>query len=195
MLGMAFGAALTIVLSGYQSPPAESADIEALVHDLGSDDPAIRDQADHKLRKIGKGAEGALRRAAESSDVEVMRRARAILDWLRVLKLDERGRVIVERDPKGWNVEYSRDEAGNVIKKAWVNPNDAKPEYVRLYLFESPANRLVQEADAAGRRKEISYGPGGVVKSTCVEEGFVEESDLIAKMPPPGQSSRNPRTK
>jgi hypothetical protein len=182
--------ALSLALSAPQAAPAppdgeQAKKVEALVRDLGSDDAATRDKADRKLRKIGKPAEDALRRASESADPEVKSRARAILEWLKVLKLDEQGRVQVERDDKGWHVEYSRDPERFVIKKSWVNPFDGRAEYVRSYVYEARDRRLVIETDAGGCYKRTNYAPSGAVTATQVDEGFVEERDQVAKMPSP----------
>jgi YD repeat-containing protein len=186
--------ASVLLLWAPQAAPAsgdgeQSKRVDTLVRDLGSEEAATREKADRELRKIGRPAENALGRAAESQDAEVSRRAKAILDWLRVHKLDDQGRVLVERDPKGWNVEYSRDQRGNVLKKTWVNPLDQKAEYVRCYVYETRDHRLIQEMDAAGRRKAISYRPNGEVGETHVEEGFLEEVDQVAKMPAPKKPS------
>ena len=182
---------IAFLVTAGQPPLATSQDdsqakrAQELVLELGSDDIAVREKAARELRKIGKPAVTALTKAQESSDPEVKRRAKEILDGLRVLKLDDQGRVLVERDDKGWNVEYTRDEFGYVIKKCWVNPDNRKEILVRTYMVESDTGRLVQETDAVGRRKLIHYRGDGTVAKTQLTDGFVEEADQVDKMLPP----------
>jgi YD repeat-containing protein len=161
--------------------------VAQLIRELASDDVSVREKASDALLKLGKAAEPALRKAAESSDPEVKTRAQTILDKLKVLKLDDQGRVLVERDAKGWNVEYTRDDLGNVIKKAWVNPHDGRATYVRSYTYEVATGRVVEETDAAGRRKRLQYGDDGKIAFAQVPEGFLEEADQVAAMPPPSK--------
>jgi YD repeat-containing protein len=166
-------------------------EIDHLIRDLGSEDVAVRERADRELRKLGKTAQKALEVAAASDDAEVKRRAKAILEWLKVLKVDDQGRVLVERDDKGWNVEYTHDQSGYVIKKEWFNPEDRKESSIRCYVLEAETGRLVQEMDTAGRRKLITYAPDGKVLTTDVAEGFEEEADQIRKMSPPRKPPSN----
>jgi hypothetical protein len=56
--------------------------IDALIRDLGAEDFETREKASAELRKIGKPAVPALRKAAESEDAEVKMRAKAILEEL-----------------------------------------------------------------------------------------------------------------
>jgi hypothetical protein len=59
------------------------AKIQELVRQLGADDYATREKATQELRKIGKPAEEALRKAAQSSeDPEVRERSRGLLEAL-----------------------------------------------------------------------------------------------------------------
>ncbi len=53
--------------------------IDELIRQLGSEDFATREKATEELRKIGRPAEEALRKAAESEDAEVQSRARTLL--------------------------------------------------------------------------------------------------------------------
>ena len=63
--------------SAQETDPA--AKIDALIQQLGSEDYAAREKATEELRAIGKAAEEALRKAAESPDAEVQARARSLL--------------------------------------------------------------------------------------------------------------------
>jgi YD repeat-containing protein len=163
--------------------------IEELIWQLGSDDVSIREKASQALLKIGKPAEIALRKAAESQDPEVKSRAKTILEKNKVLRVDEQGRVLAERDDKGWNVEYTRDDRGNAIKKAWVNPHDGKVTYVRLYTYEVATGRIVEEVDPGGRKRLSQYDRNGNVEKMLGPEGFLEEADQVAAMPSPSKKS------
>lgn len=55
---------------------------EDLVRKLGAEDYAEREKAGEKLRKLGKDAEGALRKGLESEDPEVRTRSKALLEEL-----------------------------------------------------------------------------------------------------------------
>ncbi len=172
-------------LQGAPVPSEQSERIDSLIRTLGSDDVAAREKSDRELRQLGKAAQNALERAAASEDPEVSRRAKAILDWLKVLRVDSQGRVLVERDDKGWNVEYTRDESGNVIKKTWVNPFDPRDILARTYIYNLATGRMTEERDAVGRSKVFQHGPDAKVTSTQTAEGFVEEPAQVLRMLPP----------
>lgn len=70
-----------LLLSVAASQDDASRRIDELLRQLGADEFAVREKAADELKKIGKPAEEALRKAAESSeDPEVRQRARSILD-------------------------------------------------------------------------------------------------------------------
>jgi hypothetical protein len=71
LLSLALAALATLA----QEPPP----IDELIRKLGSEDFAEREKATEELRRIGKPAEEALRKAAESDDPEVRTRAQALL--------------------------------------------------------------------------------------------------------------------
>lgn len=174
------------------APAVSQADDQAkriaeLVGQLGSEEVAVREKASGELLKIGKPAVEALRKATESQDVEVKARARILLDKIKVLKVDDQGRVLVERTDGGWNLEYRRDEFGNVIQKTWVNPHDPKETLVRLFSYEIKSGRLVEEVDHAGRKKRIHYGEDGKIERTLVEDGFTTEAEQVSRMLPPSK--------
>lgn len=57
----------------------QNADIDRWIADLGAEDAAMREAATENLKRAGKDAEPALRKAAESKDLEIAGRAKAIL--------------------------------------------------------------------------------------------------------------------
>lgn len=60
----------------------DQARINRLIHDLGSDSPATRDQATQDLRNLGREALPALREAEKSADPEVAYRAQRLVEEL-----------------------------------------------------------------------------------------------------------------
>jgi hypothetical protein len=72
---------MTIVLALLLTLAQDADRIQDLIRKLGSEDYATREQANEELKKIGKPAHEALKKAAdESSDPEVRQRAQALLD-------------------------------------------------------------------------------------------------------------------
>lgn len=70
-----------ILLSAVLAQDETAGTIDKLIQQLGADEFAAREKATEELKKIGKPAEEALRKAAEKSDdPEVRERARAVLD-------------------------------------------------------------------------------------------------------------------
>jgi len=72
---------MTIVLALLLALAQDADRIQDLIRKLGSEDYATREQANEELKKIGKPAREALKKAAdENSDPEVRQRAQALLD-------------------------------------------------------------------------------------------------------------------
>lgn len=72
---------MTLVLALLLTLTQDADRIQDLIRKLGSEDYATREQANEDLKKIGKPAREALKKAAdESSDPEVRQRAQALLD-------------------------------------------------------------------------------------------------------------------
>jgi WD40 repeat protein len=61
------------------APPATDAEIARLIEQLGSGEFAEREQAQKRLAEVGEAALGPLRKALESDDAEVRRRARELV--------------------------------------------------------------------------------------------------------------------
>ena len=96
----------------------------------------------------------------------------------RILKRDDKGRPLVKRDRHGWEVQYTRDEYGNVVMKSWVNSADPRRYVVRLYWFDAE-KRLVAETDIHGRKKLYFDGDGNKLIEAKSPEGFIEEKDQL----------------
>jgi WD40 repeat protein len=71
---------LLLILAVAAEPPPKAADIDRLIKQLGSEDFNAREAASKALRAIGEPALPALRKAGESNDAEVRRRARDLAD-------------------------------------------------------------------------------------------------------------------
>ncbi len=72
---------LTLLAAFLLVQDADPARIQDLIRKLGAEDYSAREEASKELRKIGKAAHEALKKAAdESSDPEVKERARALLE-------------------------------------------------------------------------------------------------------------------
>jgi YD repeat-containing protein len=94
----------------------------------------------------------------------------------RIVKRDERGRTLVEIDVRGWQVEYSRDEAGRVIRKTWTHPRDRNNTWTRCWTYEAGTGRPIEEFDIVGNKKSLRYGEDGKVAESLAPDGFIEEA-------------------
>jgi hypothetical protein len=79
MISLAAFVLLTVVPGGQDATRSEQSTLEKLVADLGAADPQVRDHAEEELRKQGRDAVPALRKAARSNNAERAMRARALL--------------------------------------------------------------------------------------------------------------------
>ncbi len=73
---------MTLALAATLVLMQDGAQIEELIKRLGSEEYSVREKASEELRKIGKPALEALRKAAESPDPEVRTRAKSLLQEL-----------------------------------------------------------------------------------------------------------------
>lgn len=73
---------MTLAFAAVLALSQDAAKIEDWIKQLGSEEYAVREKASEELRKTGKPAEEALRKAAESDDPEIRTRAKAILEDL-----------------------------------------------------------------------------------------------------------------
>ncbi len=94
----------------------------------------------------------------------------------KILKRDGQGRVLVEIDVRGWEVQYTRDEAGRVVRKDWVHPRDRNTTWTRCWTYEAGTGRPIEEFDIVGNKKCLCYGMDGKLAETVAPEGFIEEA-------------------
>jgi hypothetical protein len=174
--GMA--AAALAMMAGFAAAQDGDADrkIEALIRQLGAEEYAAREKATEELRKIGKPAEEALRRAAESDDAEVQSRARALLKDLEKPAAPEKPRAgAAPRRAPGFNFQGFRGGSlsvqstnGDSVYK--VSPSDGSEPFT-----------LHRGADGSVR---LEYGDGqGGTKTAEAEsmEGFLKEHKELAE--------------
>lgn len=90
------------------APPTEE-EIAKLIQQLGDDSFATREKATQQLWEAGKAAEPALRKAQDSSDAEVARRARELLDKFKWGIYPDTPKEVLER--------ISRYQTGNATTK------------------------------------------------------------------------------
>jgi YD repeat-containing protein len=100
----------------------------------------------------------------------------------KILKRDDRGRVLVEIDVRGWEVQYTRDEAGRVVHRTWVHPRNRNHTWVRCWTFEAETGRIIEEFDIVGNKKCFRYGEDGKVAETVAPDGFIEEAQQHRRM-------------
>lgn len=112
-----------------------AARIEALVRQLGAEEYAVREKATEELRRIGKPAEEALRKAAESDDAEVQSRARSLLRELEKPAAPEKPRAGAEpRRAPGFNFQGFRGgslsvQSTNGDSVYRVSPSDGREPF------------------------------------------------------------------
>jgi hypothetical protein len=83
-------AVLSLAILAPQQEEELSRKIQKLVQDLGSEDFETREKAATELKKIGKAAADALKKAAESDDAEIRLRAKRILEEIERKKPQKR---------------------------------------------------------------------------------------------------------
>lgn len=94
----------------------------------------------------------------------------------KILKRDGQGRVLLEIDVRGWEVQYTRDEAGRVVRKDWIHPRDRNNTWTRCWTYEAGTGRPIEEFDIVGNKKSLRYGEDGKVAESVVPAGFIEEA-------------------
>lgn len=155
----------------------ETGRIEELIRQLGAEEYAVREKASEELRKIGRAAEGALRKAAESEDPEVQSRAR---DLLRALENPAGGKKEPLRDeaqPRGGGgLPFQRSFGGSLSVKSingdttyTVIPSDGRPPFT-----------LHRRADGSVR---LEYEEGGEKKAAEAPsiERFLKDHKPLAE--------------
>ena len=153
------GIVLTLSLAASADPPAPG-QIAALVAQLGSDDPAVRDRAENDLLEIGQPAVEPLEKALEGADPDLKLRIESILPWIR----------------PGWDfnpMEKARDWFASWV--AGRNAEDSVSRPLEAMDLDDPAlathYRLFSGRSARGSEATIAVGRTG----TC---GFLGEADF-----------------
>jgi WD40 repeat protein len=101
--------ALLPTLGGPSRAPAQDADVEKLITQLGSDDEAQRAEATKKLKELGEKAAPPLRKAAkEHADVDVRLRAGLVLREIEA-PLTREVHILKGHTATVWTVAVSRD--------------------------------------------------------------------------------------
>lgn len=164
--------ALTVTLALCAQEDDSKAKIDKWIADLGSEDFEAREKATSELKKIGKPAAEALRKAAESSDPEVKMRAKSILEAIE--KAEKKPKP--DRSGASISVQIVNGDATYVVTPAEGDPitfQKLKDGSVRLDYTddhgkkagvgsESLAQFLEEHADLAKKygitKDGISYG-------------------------------------
>jgi hypothetical protein len=152
--------ALLAGLAAAQDGPA-ARKIEALVRQLGADDYAAREKATEDLRKIGKPAEEALRKAAESDDAEIQSRAKTLLRDLEKPPGPEKSRdeAVPRRGPRpapGFNFQGFRGgslsvQSTNGDSVYQVRPSDGSEPFTLRRAADGSVK--LEYADDQGEKK------------------------------------------
>jgi tetratricopeptide (TPR) repeat protein len=172
MIHVALPGALVLLLtlnqwvSGYsvQSPAQEKAnpdEIKKLIEQLGSPKFSEREEASQQLQKIGQPTLDALRKAAESKDAEVRRRAKELV---RIISPDVREAPWEKLLNEGINEERARKDYKKAIEiltkaeeiaKGQLHPNQLAPAtdipiLTDIYLHLARCHYALREWEKAG---------------------------------------------
>lgn len=135
--------------------------IDALVHDLGSPQFAVREKAERELTHLGIVTREALLRAVDAPDAEVRVRARAILAKVGQLDFEHRLEAFAadydgsrKQTLPGWDQFSARFGAGRLSRVLFVEMERAEPE-----LLEAMAEGTRQASESlADRAQQIVDG-------------------------------------
>ncbi len=171
---------MTLVVAALLGLAQDAAKIEDLVRQLGSEEYAVREKASEELRKIGKPAEEALRKAAESEDPEVRTRAKSILDDLAKPEKKAQGTETPRRAPRpapafppGFGLRGSSVQVRSVNGDSTyvITPGDGGPG---ITFRKSAAGGVKLEyADADGKAQSA--------EGESLEKFLKDHADLAAK--------------
>jgi hypothetical protein len=103
---------------------ATQAKIEKLIKQLGDDAFQVREQATTELIKIGRPAVPFLRKALKNTDIEISRRARVVLDGIK-LTVADLIEDLQDADPA------IRKEAAQVLERLGADAKEAVPALVK----------------------------------------------------------------
>ncbi len=172
-------AAAALALAAAQDADAARR-IDELIRQLGADDYAAREEATEELRKIGKPAEEALKKAAESPDAEVRSRAKDLLKELEGPPAAGKSRdEVVPRRGLRPGPGFRFHSSGGSLSVQSVNgdatyrlaPGDGSPPFT----FHRAADGRVrlEYEDDEGRKK--------TVEAASLRKFLEEHKDLAAK--------------
>jgi len=173
----AFASALVIVLGSVAAADEKAPDVDQLIRQLGDEDFDVREAATAKLAEVGEAALPALKKAAaESRDVEVKRRAAALV--ARIEK-EKRGDLLTITGPTPgyWinRVTFSKDgkyaiatgggviwynletgkEVRRVLEKQFARPGLALSKDGSLFVTSHQNDNDVRLGDAATGKEGV----------------------------------------
>ena len=179
---------MTLALAAVLALTQDAAKIDELVRQLGSEEFAVREKASEELRKTGKPAEEALRKAAGSDDPEVRTRAKSILEDLGKPKAPEKGTETPRRAPRpapafppGLGLRGSSVQVQSVDGDSTtvITPGDGSPAItfhrsaaggVKLEYRDDEGK--AQSAESESLEKFLKDHPGLAAKHGITEEGI-----------------------
>src|SRR4051812_43483250 len=97
------------------TPAPSPKELDRLIANLGNDDFRVREEATHKLYKIGKPAIPALRQALSSDDPEVQSRAQLIIKRIEIRPVPG-GPVARDEEVVARSIRISNDGGAKVIE-------------------------------------------------------------------------------
>lgn len=201
--GGTVGAASSPGAPGVDKFSASNATTEALIDELGSADPAIREAATSKLQEMGKTAIPALKRAAEADDPEVRARVRSLLrkaerrlppaappvkggghrQSMRVTMIN--GQRTVDVDDNGYRIQIRQGPDGIVMDVTGVEEDKPVTETYRAkdadtLKQENPEAFALYDKYNGGRMSgRIVHGGNGLAPGPIIGRGMAGRPAVI----------------
>jgi len=170
-----------LCLSSFAQDEEQKKKIGELVAQLGADEFAVREKATEELRKIGKPAEEALKKAAESEDPEVRSRAKGLLEDLAQAqkpKTEEKPRRGPERPLPGFGLRGLRG-FGTSVQIQGINGDTT----YKLSPADGSAPLTFHKAAAGSVKLEYTdeKGASKTVEAESLEKFLKDHKDLAAQ--------------
>jgi hypothetical protein len=165
---------MTLVLAALAALAQDAATIEDLIRRLGDEEFAAREQATEELRKIGKPAEEALRKAAGSDDPEVRTRAKGLLEELSRPKTPDRPRrPAAPGFPPGLGLRGGSVQVQTINGDSTyvLTPGDGTPPLTFRRFAAGPVK--LEYRDAEGKDRSV--------EAESLEKFLKEHADLAAR--------------